>query len=55
MRENAKGEIRVGSRELKHLKNVVGEKKLIEPQLDCEFFEGVSASQLGAQYNVDMC
>ena len=55
MRENAKGEIRVGSGELKHLKNVVGEKKLIEPQLDCEFFEGVSASQLEAQYNLDMC
>lgn len=32
-----------------------GEKKLIEPQLDCEFFEGVSASQLEAQYNPDMC
>lgn len=55
MKENAKGEIRVGSGELKRLENDWWGEKLIEPQLDCEFFEGVSTSQLEAQYNLDVC
>ena len=45
---DAKGEIEVGSGVLKGLENNWWGERTEETQLDCEFFEGVGASHLGA-------